>query len=110
MRIEIEIPKEFEGHFEQDRFEDSLHRLCADAHLIAGNYEKETAIMLIKAFKNSKPAYDEKNVVEQLEKELALADEEKRRCVCENPLQFDEVKGYARGIDYAINVICGEKI
>jgi hypothetical protein len=64
MRIEIEIPKEFEGHFEQDRFEDSLHRLCADAHLIAGNYEKETAIMLIKAFKESKPAYDVEKVVD----------------------------------------------
>ena len=63
MRIEIEIPKEFEGHFEQDRFEDSLHRLCADAHLIAGNYEKETAIMLIKAFKESKSAYDVEKVV-----------------------------------------------
>ena len=69
MRIEIEIPKEFEGHFEQDRFEDSLHRLCADAHLIAGNYEKEVAIMLIKAFKESKLAYDVEKVVEELEEE-----------------------------------------
>ena len=25
MKIEIEIPKEFEGHFNADRFEDSLH-------------------------------------------------------------------------------------
>ena len=35
-------------------FEDSLHRLNADAHLLAGNYEQETLIMLIKAFKNAK--------------------------------------------------------
>ena len=69
MRIEIEIPKEFEEHFKQDKFEDSLHRLCADAHLIAGNYEQETAIMLIKAFKESKPAFDTEKVVEQLEEE-----------------------------------------
>ena len=54
MKIEIEIPKEFEEHFNQDRFEDTLHRLNADAHLIAGNYEQETAIMLIKAFKDRK--------------------------------------------------------
>lgn len=54
MKIELEIPKEFEEHFNQDRFEDALHRLSADAHLIAGNYEQETAIMLIKAFKDGK--------------------------------------------------------
>ena len=54
MRIEIEIPKEFEEHFQKDNFEDSLLRLNADAHLIAGTYEQETCIMLIKAFKNSK--------------------------------------------------------
>lgn len=54
MKIEIEIPKEFEEHFNQDSFEDTLHRLSADAHLLAGNYEQETAIMLIKAFKDGK--------------------------------------------------------
>ena len=67
MRIEIEIPKEFEEHFKQDKFEDTLHRLSADAHLIAGNYEQETAIMLIKAFKESKEAYDVEAVVAELE-------------------------------------------
>lgn len=54
MKVEIEIPKDFEGHFKQDRFEDTLHRLSADAHLIAGNYEQETAAMLIKAFREGK--------------------------------------------------------
>ena len=67
MGIEIEIPKEFEEHFKQDKFEDTLHRLSADAHLIAGNYEQETAIMLIKAFADSKPAYDVEKVVAELE-------------------------------------------
>ena len=69
MRIEIEIPKEFEEHFKQDKFEDTLHRLSADAHLVAGNYEQETAIMLIKAFADSKPAYDVEKVVAELEVE-----------------------------------------
>lgn len=69
MRIEIEIPKEFEKHFEQDAFEDALCRLSTDAHLLAGNYEKETATMLIEAFKNSKPAYDVDKVVAELEEE-----------------------------------------
>lgn len=54
MKIIIEIPKEFENHFLQDRFEDSFHRLNADAHLLAGKYEQETMIMLINAFKNAK--------------------------------------------------------
>jgi hypothetical protein len=55
MRFLINIPKEFEQHFQEDRFENSLHRLSADAHLIAGLYEKETAKMLIDAFKNAIP-------------------------------------------------------
>ena len=52
-KVCIEIPKEFEEHFSKDRFEDSLHRLNADAHLLAGNYEQETVVMLINAFKNA---------------------------------------------------------
>lgn len=55
MRLLINIPKEFEQHFQADRFEDSLHRLSADAHLLAGNYEQETAVMLIKSFKSAVP-------------------------------------------------------
>ena len=53
MKLLIDIPKEFERHFQRDRFADSLHRLSADAHLLAGNYEQETAIMLIKSFESS---------------------------------------------------------
>ena len=30
MRIEIEIPKEFEKHFTEDKFKDSLERIMAD--------------------------------------------------------------------------------
>lgn len=55
MRLLINIPKEFEEHFQADRFEDTLHRLSADAHLLAGNYEQETAAMLIESFKNAIP-------------------------------------------------------
>ena len=78
MRIEIEIPNEFEEHFNQDKFEDSLNRLYADVHLLAGNYERELAEMLIKAFRESKPAYDIDKVVEELEtkKQNALDAEE----------------------------------
>ena len=55
MELLIKIPKEFEQRFKQDAFEDSLHRLSADAHLIAGLYEQETAKMLRDAFKNAIP-------------------------------------------------------
>lgn len=55
MKLLIDIPKEFEQHFQADRFEDSLHRLSADAHLLAGLYEQETAVMLIEAFATSVP-------------------------------------------------------
>lgn len=50
-------------------------------------------------------AYDIEKVVEQLNKELELADEEKRRCTVENMLQFDEAKGYARGMACAIEIV-----
>ena len=50
MKITLTIPKEFEDHFNADRFKDSLNRLSADANLLAGLYEKELAQMLIKAF------------------------------------------------------------
>lgn len=54
MKIAIEIPSEFESEFEKDKFEDSLRRMKADAHCLAGNYEKETVSMLIEAFKKAK--------------------------------------------------------
>lgn len=46
-------------------------------------------------------------IVEQLEKELQLADKEKARCTRENPLQFDSAKGYASGIATAIEIVKG---
>lgn len=54
MTIQIQIPKEYESLYNADKFEDSLHRLSADAHLVAGRYEQEVAIMLIKAFRDGK--------------------------------------------------------
>ena len=75
MRIEIEIPKEFEEHFKQDKFKDSLERIMADIKhslengdcLCAGRYEYETIEMLEKAFENSRQAYSVDKVVEELE-------------------------------------------
>ena len=80
MRIEIEIPKEFEEHFKQDKFNDSFERIMADIKhslksegcLYAGRYEYETIEMLEKAFENSKPACNPDKVVEELEERKAL--------------------------------------
>ena len=74
MRIEIDIPKEFDEHFNQDKFKDSLERIMADIKyslengdcLCAGNYEYETIEMLEKAFENSRQAYSVAKVVEEL--------------------------------------------
>ena len=44
-------------------------------------------------------------IVERLETELKLAEEEKERCIRENPLQFDSAKGYVNAISVAIDMI-----
>ena len=75
MKIELEIPKEFEEHFKQDKFKDSLERIMADIWhsleigncLCAGRYEYETIEMLQKAFENSRQAYSVDKVVKELE-------------------------------------------
>lgn len=75
MKIKIEIPEEFEEHFTQDKFKDSLERIMADIKhslengdcLCAGRYECETIEMLEKAFECSRQAYDVDKVVEELE-------------------------------------------
>ena len=80
MKIEIDIPKEFEEHFKQDKFKDSLERIMADIWhsleigncLCAGRYEYETIEMLEKALENSKTAYDLNKIVEKLEERKAL--------------------------------------
>lgn len=66
MKIVMEIPQKFEQDFISNQFEDAFRRFIADANLCAGNYEKETAEMLINAFKNSKE-YNLVEVVHQLE-------------------------------------------
>lgn len=66
MKIVMEIPQEFEQDFISNQFEDAFRRFIADANLCAGDYEKETAEMLIKSFKESKE-YDLDKVVQQLE-------------------------------------------
>lgn len=85
MKIEINIPDEFVEHFKHDKFADTLQRLKSDAHLIAGNYEKETAEMLIKAFTESQPVYEKSdlgadNIKNHIQSEILKFEQERKDC------------------------------
>ena len=56
MKIEIEIPKEFENDYVANRFEDFFRRMLAEIQYgdLCDEYEYEIAEMLFKAFKSSK--------------------------------------------------------
>jgi hypothetical protein len=69
MRIEIEIPKEFEGDYDADKFSDFFSRAMIDIETMqgmCGRYEVETAEMFRKAFAESKLAYDVEAKVAEL--------------------------------------------
>lgn len=76
MRIELEIPKEFEHDYTGDKFKDFFSRVLCDIDNkgMCGNYEKEIAEMFIKAFDESKQAYNIDKVVEELEKMTRIND------------------------------------
>lgn len=68
MRITIDIPAEFEGHFAFDHFRDSLGRISYDLRSyegepLSGRYEIETIEMLIDAFANAK-TYETKEEIQ----------------------------------------------
>lgn len=69
MRIELEIPKEFEKDYTGDKFKEFFSRVLCDIDRkgACGLYEEETAEMFIKAFDESKSAYNINSVVEELE-------------------------------------------
>ena len=60
------------------------------------------ATELVNAWNTRKPM---ERIVQSLENELKLSDEEKQRCVNENPMQFDAAKGYATGINNALDIV-----
>lgn len=110
MQIVINIPKEFEEHFNSDKFKDSLERIRFDTQesiastqcALSGNYEIETLDMLIKAFLNSTPL---PKVIEDIKAEI--------ESICENTTYppddtfFRPVvdEDYFFGLEYAIKII-----
>ena len=113
MKIEIEIPNEFEEHFKQDKFKDSFEKIMADLKnsLCAGRYEYETIEMLKKAFEDSKSAYSVDKVVEALESSKGLACE--GRCCSEcvySSICMEGEQSERVAIDKAIEIVkAGEK-
>ena len=87
MDITLRIPKEFESHFEDDRFSDSLGRVMFDLKeyksmsKLSGRYEMETLGMLKAALGESKES-------KVAEKEM---DAEKRAALMET---LREIHGY----------------
>lgn len=82
-----------------------LVKNCRCTGKFEDNFNCVTLSDLRKIIEEQPTAYDVEKVIEQLNKELELADEEKRRCTIENVLQFDEAKGYARGMACAIEIV-----
>ena len=75
MRIEIEIPKEFEPDYVEDKFKDFFSRVLSDIKTgdLCGRYEREIVEMFINAFEESKLAYDVEAKVTELEKQAENA-------------------------------------
>lgn len=71
MKILIDIPKEFEVDYNADRFADFFYRCLADMGTCCGNFELEIAVMMEKAFAESR-FYDPDKVVKQLEERTAF--------------------------------------
>lgn len=71
MKILIDIPEAFEADYNADRFADFFQRCIADMGTCCGNFELETAVMMEKAFTESR-LYDLDKAVEQLEERTAF--------------------------------------
>nr|DAQ38131.1 MAG TPA: hypothetical protein [Caudoviricetes sp.] len=65
----------------------------------------DIAVSMLMEIEEQPTAFNVEKVVKQLEEELKLADDEKSRCIKENPMQFDSAKGYAHGIAVAIEIV-----
>lgn len=72
--------------------------------LNSGN-DNYSSTVLYDFVKDMPTVYSVEDVITELEEELKKADEEKVRCISENPLQFDSAKGYATGISNALDIV-----
>lgn len=112
MQVIIDIPEEFEKHFNFDNFEDSLERIkldvvdsiyCTEASS-SGKYEIETIDMLIKAFKESTPLPK----IKALEQEEPVLD--KLRAEIEQEYKVESEHPYGQGLKRALDIINKYKV
>ena len=85
MKITIEIPKEYEDEFLNNRFKESLNRAYVDLdyykeNTLCGVYERETLDMLRKAFENAIVESD----TDTLNKIVSIVNNEKQSTSCEH--------------------------
>ena len=112
MRIEIEIPKEFEGDYNKDKFDEFFGRVLCDIAdgTMCGRYEKETAQMLKKAFEESKIAHDVEAMVAELEKRANDNDRAADRlCGIENKKKIASWRARAQAFRDAISIVRGKE-
>lgn len=84
---------------------DLLVKNCKCTGEFEDNFNCVTLSDLRRIIEEQPTAFDVEKVIEQLKEELKLADDEKARCIKENPMQFDSAKGYANGIAVAIEIV-----
>ena len=65
MEIKIEIPKEFEKHFNKDRFRDSLERVCVDIERADISYPAMSGLYEIEVIKMLRDAMTKAEVIEE---------------------------------------------
>lgn len=83
-----------------------MRLIDADNLNFEGQKYNKSQMKAILDFADAQPtAYDVDKAVKRLRKELKLANKEKQRCAKENICKFDEVKGYVRAIDVAIDIV-----
>ena len=89
-------------------YEDELDVDCSFIHCYNCDMDfmphTETAREVLEAWNTRKPM---ERIVEQLEKEIELAEKDQERCVMKALPYFDTAKGYATGINNALEIVKG---
>jgi hypothetical protein len=95
MKILIDIPEAFEADYNADRFADFFQRCIADMGTCCGNFELETAVMMEKAFAESR-LYDPDKVTEQLKYNITLfIDKDGEKVLLDDAIEIVKAGGNA---------------
>ncbi len=65
MTISIEIPKEFEEHFNTDKFKDSLERIRVDVECARLSYPTMSGLYEVELIKMLRAAFDVSEVIKE---------------------------------------------